>query len=150
MKSISARILLLVLSITLALIVTACGSTDTPNWDNMPPGTYAPHPVFEEFYLENGGHELFGYPVSTVFTNQSGKRFQYFETVLMSYDPLTDRISFEPLGLELGLDALPVMIWQGEGRDGDDGLLIGEFRITPGICAALSLPGTRPGRLTDL
>jgi hypothetical protein len=112
----------------------------------MPPGTYAPHPVFEEFYLENGGVNLFGYPVSTVFTNQSGKRFQYFETVLMSYDPLTDRISFEPLGLELGLDALPVMIWQGEGRDGDDGLLIGEFRIHPAFVPLfLSLGPDRVG-----
>ena len=117
MKSISARILLLVLSITLALIVTACGSTETPNWENLPPGTYAPHPVFEDFYLENGGHELFGYPISTVFTDQSGKRFQYFETVLMSYDPLTEGFLSSRWGLNSGwILCLSCLAGRGQGR----------------------------------
>ena len=115
----------------LALLVTACGGSKPSNWDNLPAGTYAPHPVFEKFYLENGGIDLFGYPISTVYTDQSGKRYQFFETVLMSYDPGSDLITFEPLGLDLNLDTLPVLVWNGQGRDGDDGLIIGEYKIHP-------------------
>lgn len=131
MRSAFGRILIVALAILLALLATACGNLNTPNWDNLPAGTYAPHPVFEEFYLENGSIELFGYPISTIYTDQNGKRYQFFETVLMSFDPAREWITFEPLGLELNLDTLPVLVWNGEGRDGDDGLIVGEFRIHP-------------------
>ncbi|MBN2044323.1 MAG: hypothetical protein JW757_04815 [Anaerolineales bacterium] len=146
MKALFARILKLVLFFTLAFILTACGTSNTPTWDNLPPGTYAPHPVFEEFYLQHGGHNLFGYPVSTVFTDQAGTRYQYFETVLMSFNPANGAISFEPLGLQLGLDTLPVLAWQGPDKHGDDGLTVGEFKIHPAFVPLyLSLGPERVG-----
>jgi hypothetical protein len=47
----------------------------------------------------------------------------------MSYDPASGQVSFEPLGLDLGLDQLPVLPWAGDKPE--DGLIVGEFIIHP-------------------
>ena len=117
-----ARTFLLLIFLALALLSTACGSLGA--LENLPSGAYAPHPDFERFYNQNGGYDVFGYAISTSYTNQLGERFQYFETVLMKYHPATTQISFMPIGLELSVENLPTLPWQG-GQPGD-GLLVGE------------------------
>lgn len=129
MRVLPARTFLMLIFLALALLGTACGGLGASQWDNLPPGAYAPHPDFERFYLQNGGYELFGYAVSTSYTNQLGERFQYFETVLMKYQPATKQVSFVPLGLELGVENLPTLPW--EGGQPYEGLLVGEYTVHP-------------------
>ena len=121
------RTSLLLLILALALLASACSAIVAQDWNNLPPGAYPPHPVFESYYLSNGGSDLFGHAISTSYTNQLGERFQYFETVLMKYDPATEKISFEPLGLHLGVENLPSLPWVGDHPD--DGLIVGEYII---------------------
>jgi hypothetical protein len=123
------RTSLLLLILALALLASACSAVVADDWENLPPGAYAPHPVFENYYLSNGGYDQFGYAISTSYTNQFGERYQYFETVLMKFDPASEQISFEPLGLALGVDKLPTLPWVGDHPD--DGLIVGEFNIHP-------------------
>ena len=123
-----ARTFLILMFMALAVLSTACGSLGVGQRD-LPSGAYAPHPDFERFYLQNGGYDLFGYAISTSYTNQLGERFQYFETVLMKYHPATKQVSFVPLGLDLGVANLPTLPW--EGGHPDDGLLVGEYTVHP-------------------
>ena len=124
-----ARTFLLLIFLALAVLSTACGSLGAFGFDDLPSGAYAPHPDFERFYIQNGGYDVFGYAISTSYTNQLGERFQYFETVLMKYHPATKQISFMPIGLELGVANLPTLPWEG-GQPGD-GLLVGEYTVHP-------------------
>ncbi len=129
MRVTPTRTSLLLLILALALLASACSAVNAPDWDNLPPGVYAPDPVFEKFYLSNGGYDLFGFAISTAYTNQLGQRYQYFETVLMRFDPTSEQISFEPLGLLLGVENLPALPWPS--GDPDAGLTVGEFNIHP-------------------
>lgn len=122
-------LMLLTLSVLLTLAFTACGGSRSSMPDNLPVGTYFPDPIFKQFYENNGGFKLFGYGISTLFSDQTGEKFQYFETVLMVYDPITDQIYLEDLGNRLGLKNLPVPTWAGDSLD--DGLLVGEYFIHP-------------------
>jgi len=122
-------LMLLALSFLLAIVITACGGSRSSLPENLPNGTYAPDPLFEQFYEQHGGFDLFGFGISTLFSDQTGKKFQYFETVLMVYDPILDRVSFEAIGTHLGLQNLPVPTWTGGSLD--EGLLVGEFFIHP-------------------
>lgn len=122
-------LLLLTLSLLLMLAFTACGGSRSSMPENLPNGTYMPDPIFAQFYEQNGGFDLFGYGISTLFSDQSGQKFQYFETVLMVYDPITDSVHLEDLGTKLHIQNLPVQAWSGSSLDG--GLLVGEFFIHP-------------------
>ena len=121
--------LLLTLSVIIAIAITACGSGNSSLPENLPNGTYLPDPIFEQFYKKHGGFDFFGYGISTLFSDQTGHKYQYFETVLMVYDPIQDLISFEKLGTRLGMGELPVPTWSGGPLD--EGLLVGEYFIHP-------------------
>jgi len=97
--------------------------------ENLPAGTYHPDPIFEQFYEKNGGFDFFGYGISTIFSDETGHKYQYFETVLMVYDPIREWIYFEDLGNQLGLSTLPVPAWTGESLD--QGVLVGEYIVHP-------------------
>jgi hypothetical protein len=121
--------MLLTLSVLLTIAITACGGSRSSFPDNPPEGTYLPDPLFEQFYEKNGGFEFFGFGISTLFSDQTGQKFQYFETVLMVYDPIQDRIYFEDIGSQLGLGNLPIPSWSGGSLD--DSPLVGEYFIHP-------------------
>ncbi len=129
MRVTPGRGLMLLGIMLLAALASACGVSRASEWEKLPPNTYAPHPVFEDFYRQQGGPEMFGYAISTAYTNQMGARFQFFETVLMVHDQLTGQIRFEPLGKSLGFDRLPAA--PAETGYYEDGLVVGEFYIHP-------------------
>jgi hypothetical protein len=52
---------------------------------------------FLEFYNENGGLDIFGYPV-TEFILENGRYVQYFQRALMEWDPNPKRIKLHDLG----------------------------------------------------
>lgn len=122
-------LMLIMLSLLLIMLFTACSVSRSSMPENLPNGTYLPDPLFQQFYEKNGGFDVFGYGISTVFSDQTGEKFQYFETVLMVFDPITNQIFLEDLGRILGLQNLPVPTWSGSSLD--DGLLVGEFFIHP-------------------
>ncbi|MEJ2511940.1 MAG: hypothetical protein P8Y72_10150 [Anaerolineales bacterium] len=122
-------LMLLMLSLLLTMAFTACGGSRSSMPENLPNGTYLPDPVFTQFYEQNGGFDVFGYGISTLFSDQTGQKFQYFETVLMVYDPITDSAHLEDLGTRLRIQNLPVPAWSGSSLDG--GLLVGDFFIHP-------------------
>ena len=122
-------IVFLTLAILLTIAATACGSSRSSLPEDLPPGTYLPDPIFEKFYEENGGFDFFGYAISTIFSDETGHKYQYFETVLMVYDPIREWISFEDLGSQLGLRNLPVPAWSGESLE--QGFLVAGFTIHP-------------------
>ena len=108
-------LMLLMLAILLTIAGSACGISRSSLPEDLPPGTYLPDPIFEQFYEKNGGFDFFGYAISTIFSDETGHKYQYFETVLMVYDPIREWISFEDLGSQLGLRNLPVPAWSGAG-----------------------------------
>ena len=122
-------LMLLMLAILLTIAASACGINRSSLPKELPPGTYSPDPIFEQFYEKNGGFDFFGYAISTIFSDETGHKYQYFETVLMVYDPIQEWISFEDLGSQLGLRNLPVPAWSGESLD--QGLLVGGYYIHP-------------------
>ena len=66
------------------IAISACGNGQ-PGDGNIS-GINNVDPIFLEFYNLYGGAEVFGYPISSSYSTEQGKRNQYFETVLMSYD----------------------------------------------------------------
>jgi len=62
-------------------------------------------PRFREFYLQLGGAERLGIPISPLFARE-GREYQYTAAVLMVYDPLASedqRFSLAPIGRQLGV-----------------------------------------------
>lgn len=127
--SLIRSLMLFMLAILLTIAVAACGSSKSSLPDNLPVGTYLPDSIFEQFYEKNGGFDFFGYAISTIFSDETGHKYQYFETVLMVYDPIREWIYFEDLGSQLGLRNLPVPAWSGEALD--QGILVEGFYVHP-------------------
>ncbi len=127
------NILSLLLFILVALVVVACGNQSSDYPADLPPGAYQPDPLFTRFYQKNGGYERFRHAISTPYSNQRGEKFQFFETVLMVYDPIEDRVYFDDLGTQLAVRDLPVQDWTG--RYASDGLIVGQFYIPPAFAS---------------
>lgn len=90
-------------------MVAACGARNNQvdSTEQIPEGTYSIDPIFRAYYLEHGGVEVFGHAISTQFSNLNGEKLQYLETVLMVYNPDEQRIYFQALGAELGVQNYP-------------------------------------------
>jgi len=122
------RLSLLVVLVFLFLsgiVISGCGSMQSADV-YVPDNLNLVDPIFLDFYKLYGGAEIFGYPISSAYTTEQGKRNQYFESVLMSYDNISQEISFEPLGIQLGLASQPVSAWDGPT---DNGLVVGSFFV---------------------
>ncbi|HAG09720.1 MAG TPA: hypothetical protein DCK87_09225 [Desulfotomaculum sp.] len=65
-----------------------------------PIGQFSLEKVFEKFYKENGGVEIFGYPVSEIITTADGSKSQYLTNCVLNYAPQTGRVSIYPLAEE--------------------------------------------------
>jgi hypothetical protein len=115
---------------------------------SRPAGTYPVDPVFQSFYQKHGGAEVFGYAISSAFTNIQGKRGQYFETVLMIFNAETQAVTFELIGVDLKLGQLPISNWDGPT---EGGLYVGTHFIHPAFTSTyLSLgPDLVGAPLTD-
>lgn len=122
-RRLSLLIVLMLLFLS-GIAISACGNGQ-PGDGNIS-GINNVDPIFLEFYNLYGGAEVFGYPISSSYSTEQGKRNQYFETVLMSYDNITQEISFEPLGIQLGLASMPVSAWDGPT---ENGLVLGSFFV---------------------
>lgn len=65
-----------------------------------PIGQFSLEKVFEKFYKENGGLEIFGYPVSEIITTADGSKSQYLTNCVLNYAPQTGGVSIYPLAEE--------------------------------------------------
>ncbi|MGD2027234.1 MAG: hypothetical protein PVI99_05400, partial [Anaerolineales bacterium] len=90
MRLSSHNILVLLLFLLVTLLVVGCGSQEPLYLADLPSGAYHPDPVFSSFYQKNGGYDRFRHAISTSYTNQRGEKFQFYESVLMVYDPIED------------------------------------------------------------
>lgn len=129
MKVIRFTIRMSLLALLVAVIFTACSLQRADEQTVFPDGAYATASVFQRFYNKNGGLERFGHAISTSYTNQRGEIYQFFETVLMVYDPIEDIIYFDDLGNQLEMRSLLVQDWSGPVSQ--DGLTVGKFYIPP-------------------
>ena len=98
----------------------------------LPEGTYPVDPIFEDFYTQHGGVDVFGYAISSAYSTVQGKKAQYFESVLMVYDTYTGTVSFESIGLDLNLGELPVANWSGAT---EGGIFVGPHFIHPAFAS---------------
>lgn len=131
MKLIRFAIRMILLGLFAAIVFAACSLQSADQTGALPDGAYLPASVFSRYYHKNDGQQTFGYAISTPFTNPRGEIFQFYETVLMVYDPIEDTIYFDDLGNQLGLRNLPVQEWTGAITQ--DGLTVGKFYIHPAL-----------------
>ncbi len=129
MKLIRIAIRMLLVALLVAIIFTACSIQAADQQADLPDGAYLPASVFSRYYNKNGGFDRFRNAISTTYTNPRGETFQFYETVLMVYDPIQDKIYFDDLGSQLGLRNLPIQEWNGPITQ--DGLMVGKFYIHP-------------------
>ncbi|MEJ2757290.1 MAG: hypothetical protein P8046_02300 [Anaerolineales bacterium] len=129
MKLIRIAIQMLLLALLAAVVFAACSLQGVDQQADLPDGAYLPASVFSRFYKKNGGFDTFRNAISTTYTNPRGETFQFYETVLMVYDPIEDKIYFDDLGNQLGLRNLPIQEWAGPITQ--DGLMVGKYYIHP-------------------
>ncbi len=108
------------------LLLTACGPVGTfgPTVPQIPVSGEEAEPPFREFYQALGSQEVLGQPISEM-VERDGKQCQFFEAVLMCFNPNEDennrRYQLEPLGYELSLVDDPGLTPQADPRDRDLG-----------------------------
>jgi len=106
----SWRLLLLASFLLLALLAGCAivGPTPTPvatNSSNGPPVA----PEFQNYYQENGGLRVFGFPLAEAYVDPDSQRLiQYFQRLRLEYDRAQDEVLVSPLGEW----ALPVAVAQ--------------------------------------
>lgn len=130
-KRSSKKWVLIILFILIGIVLAACGGgkSDPPS---LPKGTYPVDVVFQDFYNQHGGVDLFGYAISTAYTTVQGEKGQYFETVLMLYNSNTGAIYFGSIGKDLNLGELPVSAWAGPTAGG---IYVGSNFIHPAFAS---------------
>ncbi len=102
-------IFILVSTILLLTLSTACGSVNNQN-QNLIEGTYPVDPLFRKFYGQVGGRETIGPAITPIFEKDS-IFYQYTIGALMMYDPQNSPdqpYRLAPLGLDLGIYEAPI------------------------------------------
>lgn len=85
----------------LVMIIAACNGPSTP----PPSGTRSATNVavaseFQEFYEQCGGAVVFGFPISSLYTDPaSGRLMQYFQQLRLEYDQSSGQVTPSPLGV---------------------------------------------------
>lgn len=121
-----APVFLFISILTIAVLLSACSGIDLSSTTSTPYG-YEIDPIFWAFFKQNGGTDRFGAVVSTLFSNNTGKKMQYVESGLLVYDPEENEFYFASLGLDLNLSepANPDLILN------DDDLVLNGYLVHP-------------------
>jgi hypothetical protein len=126
----------LFLFLMLALLVSACQTAPGATPTITQPGTFPVDPLFNEYYRDNGGENLLGPVISTLF-EQEGLKCQYTVGALMCLDPEATgaaRYRLASLGVRIGIhEDPPAATAQPEGSQMVDG-----YSIYPGFVKLIS------------
>lgn len=84
----------------LAVLLAACTSPESPttSLSGLETGLSVA-PEFQEFYEQNGGAPIFGFPISTTYVDPvSGRLMQYFQHLRLEYDREAGVVAVSQLG----------------------------------------------------
>lgn len=85
----------------LAALLAACSNPapDSPASEEQPGTDISIASEFEDFYNQNGGAQIFGFPISTAFVDpESGRLTQYFQYLRLEFDQPAQTVVVSPLG----------------------------------------------------